>query len=213
MATNYDYNLNIPFATNKPSVDQPDMQINTNSIASIIGTDHLTFGTATGSQIDGYHNIIHFNTQLNDPNAIPGTGQLYTRTISGDQELFYESGNGIKSQLTSPSGTSPGFIGYTFLPGGIIMQWGFINGTHSGSNHTFNAGDTGSVTFPIPFPNNIFTVQTTLNFNTHTAGSPASSSAEVVALDYFNTNNTGFRWQISGSGSSYTVFYWTAIGN
>lgn len=212
MATNYTYTSDIPLATNKPSVDQPNMKINTNSIKSIIGTDHLTFGTATGSQIDGYHKVIHFANQPGDPAAIIGTGQEYTKTITGDQQLFYRSGSGTITQLTSSIVPSAGFIGYTYLPGGIIMQWGFKNGSHGGS-HTFNAGDTGSVTFPLAFPNNIFTVQTTVNYNTNTAGSPSSSSAEVVALDYFNTTTAGFNWQISGSGSSYTVFYWTAIGN
>lgn len=125
MATIYDYKLNIPFATNKPSVDQPNMLTNTNSIASIIGTDHLTFGTATGSQIDGYHNIIHFNTQLNDPNAIPGTGQLYTRTIAGDQVLLYRSGNGVITQLTNASGMPPNTP--TILQGTFVLTSSFTN--------------------------------------------------------------------------------------
>jgi hypothetical protein len=107
MPTNYNYTSDIPFATHKPSVDQPNMKENTNSIKSIIGTDHLTFLTASGSEVDGYHKVIHFANQSGDPAAIVGTGQLYTKTELGDQQLFYRSGGGTITQLTNASGFPP----------------------------------------------------------------------------------------------------------
>src|SRR2546430_8289315 len=124
MATNFTYTTNIPLATNEPSVDQPNMKINTNSINSIIGVDHLTFGTATGTQSDGYHKVIHSVPQVSDPVAIAGFGQVYTKTVSGDQQLFYESGGGVKTQLTGPNAVSAAATGYVWLPGPILMQWG-----------------------------------------------------------------------------------------
>lgn len=39
------YNLNIPLSGNDPSVDQPNMLTNTNSISTLIGVDHVTFNT------------------------------------------------------------------------------------------------------------------------------------------------------------------------
>ena len=83
MATTYPYNKNIPLSTNKPSVDQPNMQTNTNSISSIISTDHLTFGTATGNQIDGMHTVVRLAVpQGSDPVAIGTIGQIYTKTLT-----------------------------------------------------------------------------------------------------------------------------------
>jgi len=44
------YNLNIPLATNNPSVDQPNMKINTNAIDSLLQVDHISFNTTNGGQ-------------------------------------------------------------------------------------------------------------------------------------------------------------------
>lgn len=96
--TNFSYVQGIPAANNNPSSDQPNMLTNTNSIYGLINVDHITFGMANG----GYHNVIHFNNQgTSDPPLVSGFGQLYTKTISGDQELFYESGNGVIVQMTA----------------------------------------------------------------------------------------------------------------
>lgn len=93
---NFTYNNDIPDTPNSPSADQPLMKINTNSIDDLIEVDHVSFNTNDG----GYHKVIHQNPQVSDPAAIPGTGQTYVKTVSGDQELFYESGLGVVTQLT-----------------------------------------------------------------------------------------------------------------
>jgi hypothetical protein len=130
-------------------------------------------------------------------------------------ELVYrQNSSATPIQLTGGSSLS-GFIGYQFLPGGLILQWGFKNGTH-GLDFHFNPGDTGTVTFPFVFPSRVFTVQTTMNYNTDTSGgnTPASGSSFIISLDYSvaGTTNSSFKWHAAGSGGSYTVFYWTALG-
>jgi len=126
MATNYDYTTDIPLSTNKPSVDQPNMQTNTNSINSIIGTDHITFEQATGSGVDGYHTVIHFLDQgSTDPATTTGFGQIFTKTISGDQQLFYQSGNGVITQLTNSTGVP--FNAPTILMGTFASTGSFTN--------------------------------------------------------------------------------------
>lgn len=101
---NFTYTLGIPAADHNPSVDQPDMQINNDSIASIIDVDH--YGFNDGSNFSGYHDVIRLPPKLADPAAITGIGQIYTKTISGDQQLYYESGNGVVGLLSNPSGIS-----------------------------------------------------------------------------------------------------------
>ena len=212
---NFGYNFNVPNAPNDPSDDQPQMLINTVSIGNLIAIDHVGFNTALG----GYHTVIHQgNAPSNmDPVKIANIGQLYVKTVTlnaiADQQLFFESGQGIITQLTSGIANTPSANGYVFLPGGILLQWGFKNGTHGGANHTFNPGDSGSITFPIPFPANVFTLNANLAFNSTTAGTPASTSADIVAFDTNSIILTGANFFIAGSGGSYTKFFWTAIGN
>lgn len=103
------YVPNVPFATNNPSTDQPNMLINTNAISTIIGIDHNTFNLGAGDP-GGYHTVIHFQDQGNtNPGKVAGFGQLFTKTVGSptDQVLFYESGNGVVSQLT-PANAVPG---------------------------------------------------------------------------------------------------------
>lgn len=205
---NFIYTRDIPDAAHNPSTDQPDMKINTDSIDDLIQVDHYSFNDNNG----GFHKQSTYVAQA-DPTTGVLQGATYTKNVgAGVTQLFYRrESNGTVIRLTGD--TSAGFNGYTFLPGGIIIQWGFQNGTHSGVNHTFNPGDTGTTSFPITFPNQIFNVTTNVNFNSNTAGAPSASSALIIAPDYFNTNTSGFSWKAGGSGGSYTVFYWFAIGN
>lgn len=96
---NFIYQTNIPFASHNPSFDQPIMQQNANSIDGIIGVDHFSFNTANG----GYHKNIHQPSQLADPTAIPNTGQLFTRTLDGQENPFYLSGTGKKYNIVNSS--------------------------------------------------------------------------------------------------------------
>ncbi len=124
--TTFTYFPNVPNGPNDPADDQPNMLTNTQSVNGLIAVDHLGFNGANG----GIHNIIHFSNQAGDP-AISGTGQLFTKTVGSDNQLFYESSLGVVEQITG--GSSSGAVGYVLLPGGFIMQWG--NFTNAGSNN------------------------------------------------------------------------------
>lgn len=207
--TLFDYTTNIPFANNPPSVDQPNMEINTNSIDGIIAVDHVGFNSNNG----GYHTDIHMIPQGSDPAQITDIGQIYTKTVTfngkTDAALFYRSGTTLSSsnsltQITAPKGTSASANGYAFLPGGIIMQWGqFLSSFGSGTT-------TGSVNFNISFPNGSFSITTApLGSNSNlpsqeaTAGIRQSSLGSASSFDYIF---------VTGS-NKYTGFTWIAIGN
>jgi hypothetical protein len=198
------YNQNIPFATNNPSVDQPNMQVNTNSIFNLIEVNHQGFNLNNG----GFHTIIQFIDQGNTtPPKVTGSGQLFTNTVSGDQELFYESGNGVISQLTTTGITpSPNPNGFTYLPGGIILQWGLLS-------QSFGSGSTtGTVTFAtanIAFPNNCFIV--TGNPLVSFANLPSSQGS--VNIRQNGISKTSFQWQFFTNSNQYIGFTWFAIGN
>ena len=99
--TLFTFNDTIPASGNNPSADQPTMLANNVATQGIIAVDHVGYNMPDG----GYHTIIHqvpyVPTMLNpDPAPTSGFGQIYQKTISGDQQLFYESGNGVISQIS-----------------------------------------------------------------------------------------------------------------
>jgi len=191
----FTYNRDIPAANNNPSSDQPLMQTNTNSIYDIINQDHVTFGNGTES---GYHKVLHFKNFSNgitppvNPPSDSSHGQLYTRTRDGYNQLFYEDTGGTVYQVTSfPQASNNG---YTYVPGGILFQWGQIA----------SAGTSGTVTFPTPFPsgNPPFTIQVSLE---------RTSANQTVTVDSATIPTaTTFHYLIS-SGTN--KLYWLAIGN
>ena len=132
--TNVPYNTNIPFASNSPSQDQPRMQENTNSLKSLIEIDHVGFGNNQG----GYHTVVHLTQQLVDPPVIgDSASELYAKQIQSvnlDEALFFQSGGGRKYQMTmniDPVQSLANSI--SFLPGGLLMQFGFIVTNASGA--------------------------------------------------------------------------------
>ena len=90
--------------------------------------------------------------------------------------------------------SSIGASGYATLPGGLIIQWGDLGAQ--------NAGATGTLTYPLAFPNAIYSIvckEVTTSGNTgiiHFTASPGLSSVT---------------WQLSG-GSNTLNNFWIAIG-
>jgi len=164
-----------------------------------LGIDHINNNGLPGSQPAGYHNVIHVVPQGSNPAPITGYGQLYSKTINSfttDQALFWETGNGLIQQLTT--NLTPATVsvtnGYTFLPGGIILQWGEV------ASATKNALTPAN--FNITFPNNNFNLQGTLS---------AGTSGGVITLTRLSASQ--FDYFINTSSSQNLSFFWWAIGN
>ncbi|HMG16084.1 MAG TPA: hypothetical protein VK590_11590 [Saprospiraceae bacterium] len=205
--TTFAYTRDIPNPPNNPSSDVPNMKINTNSISDLINVDHISFGVANG----GYHKVVHLSPQTT-PGTIVGIGQLYSKTISGDQQLFYKPGSGNEYQLTrtiSASfarfgvniayGTPPALFtqigGWTFLPGGLLMQYGFYGRTGA-------TGSSGNIQFPVTWRTGAYSISLSLYRN---------SGNQSLAIDSGSPpSTTQFSFLSSASGSD--GIYWSAIG-
>ncbi|ALX12062.1 hypothetical protein P350_11160 [Burkholderia cepacia JBK9] len=90
-------------------------------------------------------------------------------------------------QYSSSFGSSIGTSGYQKLPSGLIVQWGAVA--------AISANSSLNVTYPIAFPNGVFT-------NTATAGALAVGAAQIAGVNLFGTGNskTGFTaWNSSSS--------------
>lgn len=176
--TQFDYERDIPFEDNNPSVDQPDMKINTNSIMDLLAVDHITFNLQNG----GAHTKVQLQEGVYPVGLQNGFETLYAKVATGANpansgELFFTRGvlpfpaTPIEIQMTSrgivplaitptygsafPNNPTdqpigPNFTFITFLPGNAVMISGFITGCRPITTVTFGINIT-----------NIYSVQLT----------------------------------------------------
>lgn len=208
------YNRDTPDAPHNPSSDQPDMKINTNSIDDLISIDHYSFNDNNG----GLHKQVRLVDLLVAPTGTAaGLGTLYTKLatstgVSTESDLFYipdtkvppldeyQLTRTIKNQFTKFAtntnyqvGPPSLFGGWTFLPGGLLFQYG---NTTAPSNSS-----TTTITFPIPF---------TSVFNIQISGESDGNSTNI-RLNILNPTNTNFKTTQTATSHLLSV-YWTAIG-
>lgn len=195
---------NKPAAADLLSTSQGVIKNNFNGSDDSFAVDHFPFSDTTSK------NGTHKQVQLSETilGAIPAGLKgltyetLYASTTGNGGQLFYVQGNNAQGvQLTGPYTPKTGNFGYTFLPGGMLMQWGFI--TLPGTSNP--SGTVLFTTNNINFPNACFNVQLSLNANSTTASANTASSIGTPT-------NLQFKWNFTGS-TSYNFIYWTAIGN
>ena len=181
--SSFTYITGVPAADNDPSVDQPNMVTNTNSIPGLIAIDHVSFNASNG----GTHLQVTFSSD-NVP-TLPATPPvLFTNTVNGLPELFFYSGDATHSSNQYVQAAQ----GSTMLLGGIILKWGTSAGL---------VADNTTITFPVAFPNNCYNVQLSIN----------DSTAKQTYLNVSAKSTTGFT--IRAAGSVPVAFYYSAIGN
>jgi hypothetical protein len=146
------YNNGVPTALNDPSLDQPQMLINTQSIENILAVDHVSFNASSGGQ----HAQVSFPQTRTDPTLSGSQGMLYTKTTTATSPYFanaagagslWYGGQGT-GQVTEASGgnASNGFVKF---PNGIMFSWGIQTGCQQGT----------VINFAYPFTTSCFNVQ------------------------------------------------------
>ena len=191
--------------------DYANIQQNFAALDTYFGANHVPFSVSALGTPSGYHteiNMVPFSTVTSNgpnnqpvaaPSATPGFGQIFSAQIndgigSADEALYYLSGGGKLTQLTRNFAPATTANGYTFLPGGLILQYGSSTAVKSSGSTT--------ITFPIPFPVAVYSVQCTVV--TSDNSTIRFSILNNSALDKFITTQT--------STSKFTNLYWTAIG-
>jgi hypothetical protein len=186
----------IPTGLVNLDVDYQNLQNNFAALDNVFGVDHTKFSNATAQK--GYHTAIHLIPQA-PPAATAGYGQIFSQSlndgINTDTELFFLTGGNRLLQLTRNFVPVKNNNGYTFLPGGLIMQWGFSTAVTSSAGNTIN--------YPIAFPNAIYNVSATVQ--TSDNSTIRFSILGNPTLTNFSTTQT--------SSSKFTRLYWTAIGS
>jgi hypothetical protein len=181
--TTFSYNTGVPAANNDPSVDQPEMQINTASINSLLAVDHVSFNTTGG----GRHNQVTFAG--NNPATLPATPPvIFTNNQDGNgnnlpgglAQLFYYTGTSAQSQLQyTNSGAGYGSV---LLPGGIILKFGLQAGVSPSGL---------IITFPQAFPNNCFLAVACQEATTGAGVKMSTTVLSVSQIKIFSDIGTG----------------------
>jgi len=196
------YNSGYPQDGSSLGQSKAQIRANIDGTYQTLAIDHIDNNGNPGAKPAGYHKVIHIVPQGSNPGAVAGYGQLFSKTVTSvisDTALFWETGTGLVSQLTMNITPQASTNGYTYLPGGILFQWGTVAGSSSSSIAVLFA--TSNINFPTAcFNVNIIPMRA--------ASSPGSDFGTVIV----SKSNTGFTFGNLG-GHTMTGWLWTAIGN
>lgn len=193
------YTLGIPADGQSLGNSKPQVRTNFTEIFNGLAVNHIAFN-ALGT---GKHKFLQMPEQGSAPTTGTDEGGVYTSDIKGGfTNLFWkqESGGAIPEknqgesiQMTNitPSNSTPG---RSFLPGGMLIQWGSITTGGDGSNTP--------VTYNVPFDSIAYNVQLTFARTVNTIA--------TLSVRTSNYTNSGFEIHQTGGGN-FLVFY-LAIG-
>lgn len=212
------YNPLVPTGTIPLNLDYKNLQRNFNQIDITYGVDHVPMTDTTNK--NGYHKTIHSvpfstagiapanatNQPVTSPTSVVGVSEIFTAIINDGittaSALYFQTDTGLLSQLTRNFQPSANTNGFTYLPGGIILQWG-KKATSTGNQHVTFA------TSNMAFPNNCWCVVAVPFYN----GSSTSSASQAVYIAEDTILKTRFDYVLNASSSSIKGIFWIALGN
>lgn len=216
------YNPLVPTGTIPLNLDYKNLQANFEKLDTVYGTDHVPLTDTTNKS--GYHKTIHSvpfstagvapanatNQPVTAPTSVVGVSEIFTAIINDGintaSALYHQTDTGILQQLTRNLLPVSADNGYTFIPGGLILQWGRIS---SGPTTSFTP--LLFTTANIDFPNDCFNVWT----QPYGSGTPPGGTTGTATVDIRRStiSNTGFEWVFISPSSQYIGFSWIALGN
>src|SRR3990167_4213269 len=198
------FKSNIPQPTDDLSDIQQDLLANNQQLDTSMGKNHYPFTDLTAA--NGKHKFVQMpigSTAVPPfatipPGILANEGALYVQTSGTDSQLYYTpdvTGNEYQMTrcITASFGSFAGAQGWTFLPGGLLLQYG-----------SFNPNTAVAVTFPIPFTGVPFSVVLTQSIDNN-------STFRQAAVSTGTLTNTGFTYQGAVSAHVNPVYY-MAIG-
>ena len=178
---------------------------NFTAIVADLGINHVAINL--GDQ--GKHKFLQMPEQASAPTTAANEGGLYTKvgTSPAQTSLFYRGeSSDFEYRLTRPIAASTGVFGnntayaanhtggWTFLPGGLLLQYGART----------TPGTSGTITFPVAFTTAYYSITIGISRN-------ASNSTQSVFVDNsVAVSTSNFAYTSTSSGSD--PIYWMAIG-
>lgn len=150
----FSYTAAVPQGTQQINNTQVPIENNFEDMAQLFAINHTPFNTAAAPDTTpGLHSLVTYFGQSADPTPVANAINMYSKAVAGDvnlYELFYQYPNGSVQQLTgtgsSGSTTStggaviysslpfPGYTGYQYIGGGILMKFGYCIISNPGSS-------------------------------------------------------------------------------
>lgn len=189
--------VDTPISTDDQDVSAPQIRGNFLQANTSFGVDHFQFSDLDAN--NGKHLQAHLVERLgpNIPTTAADEGAIYTKLsaiVPLQTELFWRSESSATEIQLTTGAVSATASGYTFLPGGLVMQWAsFVMNVASSSQ---------TVTFPIPFNAACLSLVITPNTNV-----PAINNIGFTTLT--PSNFVAFR----NNSTTGTGFFYIAIGN
>lgn len=189
----------IPTANMSLGTSRTKILNNFTALNRTISKNH--FGPDTSNE--GKHIYINLPIMTADfPTNPAGQLSLYTKDVGGRSTLFYKKDNSINQwQLTGIDPLASN-NGYTFLPGGILIQWG-------SSALTESNGVSQNISFPTSFDSS-FDPLVVVCAKKNAGDSNSDSNVDFLELISSGSNYTGFK--CSRSGETCKRINWYAIG-
>ena len=158
----------------------------------------------------GYLNQSTDEFSLFDDTKVVNSSGTQTGLLGDQSTATWEAGTGTTESLVSPAkvkaaaaGThSLSTNGYQILPSGLYMQWGQVTGV--------NVDTLKTVSFPIAFPNAVFSINVTPKDNRKSNDFEVdlySVAADPISLSQFTIMQEG-----TSSGNNQTMMF-MAMGN
>lgn len=133
-----------------------------------------------------------------NPVAIADVYQLYCKKdVNGNIQIYAEDKNSKIMQITNSATPVSAAHGYTWLPGGFLMQWGYVTALAGGGSTNINFVALGLANFTAA----PFSIQTQVRHNGYDDNAVACVTAGAA---------TGFT--MKNSSSHARDFYWLVIG-
>jgi hypothetical protein len=179
------------------SVSQVDLENNFAFLSQSLTKDHdIAFSLNSATTEVGYHKKVTLEASINNNIAMPSSADSLLFSFAGN--IYWKNPTlAAAVQMTNANVGSPliAAFGYTFLPGGLMVQWG----------KTASSGAPLLVNFSPVFSATPYAVLTTVSSAT------ANQSSQVTAS---NANSFTFAVYTGDTGaiSSGKNVFWIAIG-
>jgi hypothetical protein len=185
------FDPNIPAASDLISVSQGQLQQNFQSLNTAWNVNHEEFNLANA----GKHPFVEFPIQGADPAGALNEFTIFSKTnVAGNNELFYKRDNEANSYQLSGPNPNRATKGSTFLPGGLLLQWGA----------EATVADNQVYTFDVAFAAAPYSVTIT--------GVRSNTQERSLWVSSGTVTASQFAIRTSSSGVALTPVYWMAIG-
>lgn len=170
------FNPNIPQGGDPFSQSQGQILTNFGTSNSIFGVNHGEFNNST--VLDrGKHKKVDF-LRIAPPGTLANEAVVYQRLVGTDSNLFFRRDNTAADiQLT---GKDPvvNSTGSTFLPGGILLNWGSVVASAAGVNAVFATAFTAA----------LYSVTLGVQGNS-TSVTSSWTTVDLTKINIYNTSN------------------------